>query len=225
MTTGSSRKEACTNPHKPQESHLAASLHSHFSTAPKVPTGAPQAPPSHSISVTTLLGAQSRLSGAALSTGGGSCTQDLNAFPWVSTDWSFLLPPCSLRRELRVARGRESSPQILEDVEGETADQSDDRHLPEEGQGGDEVDICKQEDGCEGSILQDGHGATRRKCSLFPIPHSLPTEGTPRASSVHGPHFLPSSFGEMLLPTTRKRTFQKTFPPVFLSLNDNWSFF
>lgn len=54
-------------------------------------------------------------------------------------------PAHGLRRELRVAGGRKPSSQVLEDVERETADQSDDRDFPEEGQGGDEVHICKPE--------------------------------------------------------------------------------
>lgn len=150
----------------------------------------------------------------------------MNAFPWASTDWSFLLPPCSLRRELRVAGGRESSPQVLEDVEGETADQGDDRHLPEEGQGGDEVDICKQEDGHNDSICRTAMGPPEES-ALYSVPHSLLTEGTPAVfvALISSPLLLPPTFGEMLLSTTRKRTFQKTFPQVFLSLNDNWSFF
>lgn len=50
----------------------------------------------------------------------------------------------SLGRELRVAGRREPASQVLEDVEGQTADQSDDRHFPQEGQRGDEVHVCGQ---------------------------------------------------------------------------------
>lgn len=47
-----------------------------------------------------------------------------------------------LRRELRVAGRGEPSAQVLENVQGEAADQSDDGHLPQERQSGDEVHIC-----------------------------------------------------------------------------------
>lgn len=49
-----------------------------------------------------------------------------------------------LRRELRVAGRGEPSPQVLENVQGQAADQSDHGHLPQERQSGDEVHICKQ---------------------------------------------------------------------------------
>lgn len=51
-------------------------------------------------------------------------------------------PALGLGRELRVAGRREPSSQVLEDVEGQTADQGDDGHFPQEGQRGDEVHVC-----------------------------------------------------------------------------------
>lgn len=53
-------------------------------------------------------------------------------------------PALGLGRELRVAGRREPSSQVLEDVEGQTADQGDDGHFPQEGQRGDEVHVCGQ---------------------------------------------------------------------------------
>lgn len=48
----------------------------------------------------------------------------------------------SLRGQFGVAGRGEPSPQIFEDVERQAADQSDNRHLPDERQGGDEIHIC-----------------------------------------------------------------------------------
>lgn len=47
----------------------------------------------------------------------------------------------SLRGELGVAGRGEPSAQVLEDVEGQAADQGDNRDFPQEGQSGDEVHI------------------------------------------------------------------------------------
>lgn len=54
----------------------------------------------------------------------------------------------ALGRELRVAGGRKPPSQVLEDVEGQAAHQGDDSDLPQERQGGNEVNINKlvQED-------------------------------------------------------------------------------
>lgn len=48
----------------------------------------------------------------------------------------------ALGRELRVAGGRKPPSQVLEDVEGQAAHQGDDSDLPQERQGGNEVNIC-----------------------------------------------------------------------------------
>ncbi len=42
-----------------------------------------------------------------------------------------------------VAGRREAPAQVFEDVERQTADQSDGRHLPHKRQGGDEIHICQ----------------------------------------------------------------------------------
>lgn len=51
-------------------------------------------------------------------------------------------PGAALGRELRVAGGRKPPSQVLEDVEGQAAHQGDDSDLPQERQGGNEVNIC-----------------------------------------------------------------------------------
>lgn len=52
------------------------------------------------------------------------------------------MPGAALGRELRVAGGRKPPSQVLEDVEGQAAHQGDDSDLPQERQGGNEVNIC-----------------------------------------------------------------------------------
>ena len=47
--------------------------------------------------------------------------------------------------ELGVVGWREAPPQVLEDVEGQTAHQGDDRHFPQERHRGDEVHVWNTE--------------------------------------------------------------------------------
>lgn len=59
--------------------------------------------------------------------------------PWAM---SVCVPGAALGRELGVAGGRKPPSQVLEDVEGQAAHQGDDSDLPQERQGGNEVNIC-----------------------------------------------------------------------------------
>lgn len=51
---------------------------------------------------------------------------------------------CSLGREFGVVGRGEAPAQVLQDVERQTADQRDDRHLPQERHRGDEVDVWQR---------------------------------------------------------------------------------
>lgn len=111
-----------------------------------------------------------------------------------------------LGRELRVAGRREPASQVLQDVEGQTADQSDDGHFPQEGQRGDEVHVC-------GQTAQGWAPGCQPDRRAPPIPLTC---------------FC--SFRivrDMLLSTTRKRKLWGggTLPGVFDLESDSWRFF
>lgn len=79
----------------------------------------------------------------AKSTGGGDYQPDLTSVHREGVETGSSPRAHSLGRELGVAGRGEPSSQVLEDVEGQTADQSDDGHFPQEGQSGDEVHVNK----------------------------------------------------------------------------------
>lgn len=68
--------------------------------------------------------------------------EQLGVCLWAGGNVCLCVQGAALGRELRVAGGRKPPSQVLEDVEGQAAHQGDDSDLPQERQGGNEVNIC-----------------------------------------------------------------------------------
>lgn len=105
--------------------------------------------------------------------------EQLGVCLWAGGNVCLCVQGAALGRELRVAGGRKPPSQVLEDVEGQAAHQGDDSDLPQERQGGNEVNICVEKRAQSQNHGQDllGRGAEKQfNLPVLPSAHGTGLE-------------------------------------------------